>query len=146
MFFKKKFFNKSEEAHIIAAIEAAERACSGEIRLFVESRCQGDLPARVKAVFKELGMEKTRARNGVLLYIASEDRRFAIFGDEGIHEKAGQQFWDAEIALLKKYFSEGKKAEGVCQVIQQVGAALKAHFPYTDDDTNELPNAPVYGR
>lgn len=146
MFFRKKFFNKSEEAQVIAAIQKAERACSGEIRVFVEPRCKGPIAARTKAVFAELAMEKTAARNGVLLYIAYEDRKFAIFGDEGIHQKAGQQFWNAEIDVLKKYFSEGKTTEGVCVVIEQIGQALAFHFPYTNEDRNELPDAPVYGR
>ena len=144
-FIKKKFFTKTEEKHILSAIKEAELASSGEIRVFVESHCKGEIDRRTIEIFKKLKMDLTKERNGVLIYIAIKDRRFTIFGDEGIHQKMGFQFWNAEAAILKSYFSENKIVEGLSATIISVGQILKEHFPYSNDDKNELPDTIAYG-
>ena len=145
-FSKKKYFTPTEERTIIAAIKEAELASSGEVRLFVESHCTTDIEKRTVEIFKQLKMNTTRERNAVLIYLAIKDKRFAIFGDEGIHQKMGFQFWTNEAATMKTYFSESRIVQGLCAVIVDIGQALKVHFPYSSDDKNELPDAPVYGR
>jgi uncharacterized membrane protein len=144
-FLKKKFFTKTEEKHILSAIKEAELASSGEVRVFVESHCKTDIEKRTIEIFKQLKMHKTRERNAVLIYIALADRRFSIFGDEGIHQKMGFQFWHEEAALLKSYFSENKIIDGLNATIISIGQILKKHFPYTNDDKNELPDTIAYG-
>jgi uncharacterized membrane protein len=144
-FIKKKFFTKTEEKHILSAIKEAELASSGEVRVFVESHCKGDIEKRTIDIFKQLKMHKTRERNGVLIYVAIKDRRFTIFGDEGIHQKMGFQFWNAEAAILKSYFVENKIIEGLSATIISIGQILKEHFPYEADDKNELPDTIAYG-
>jgi uncharacterized membrane protein len=144
-FIKKKFFTKAEEKHILSAIKEAELASSGEVRVFVESHCKGDIEKRTIEVFKKLKMNMTRERNGVLIYVAMKDRRFAIYGDEGIHQKMGFQFWKLEAATLKDHFVENKIVEGLRTTIISIGQVLKTHFPYLDDDKNELPDNIVYG-
>ncbi|MBL7816749.1 MAG: TPM domain-containing protein [Saprospiraceae bacterium] len=143
---KKKFFNKIEEERIMAAIRTAEKASSGEIRVYVETSCPDSVEKRTIEIFKKLKMYLTRERNGVLIYIAMESRKFAILGDEGIHKKMGFSFWTNEAAALKTFLSEDKTVEGVCKVIIDIGEVLKEHFPHLDDDKNELPDAPVYGK
>jgi uncharacterized membrane protein len=145
-FTKRHFFSDEEEKRIMDAIREAELESSGEIRLFVESNCPKDIRARTLEMFKRLKMYRTRERNGVLIYIAMDDHRYAIFGDEGIHAKMGFEFWTSEVADLKKYFLENQIVTGICQVVLDIGQALKKHFPYPPDDKNELPNKPVYGR
>ena len=49
---------------------------------------------RAAWVFKKLGMHKTAERNGVLFYLAVDDRKFAIIGDAGINAKVPAGFWD----------------------------------------------------
>lgn len=142
---KKKPFDAQQEQRIIAAIQKAERECSGEIRLFVETFCKKELNVRTVEVFKELAMHKTRERNGVLIYIALDDRKFAIFGDEGIHQKLGFEFWQNEVAKMRTFFKGDDIVGGICAVVAEIGAALKTHFPHQKDDKNELPDAPVYG-
>ena len=143
---KKTFFNPDEEKQIIASIRHAEYASSGEVRVYVESHCKKATPERAIEVFKKLKMHRTRERNGVLLYIAMEDHKFAIFGDEGIHEKMGFSFWHTESATLKSFFAKDEIIGGLCQVIEDIGQTLKTHFPHAPDDKNELPDKPVYGR
>jgi uncharacterized membrane protein len=142
----KKFFTSDEEHQIMTAIRTAERASSGEIRLFVESECKETIEKRTVQVFKRLKMYRTRERNGVLLYVAMESHKFAIFGDEGIHKKMGFSFWTAEAATMKSYFERGEIIEGLCKTIVDIGEALKTHFPHPPDDRNELPDKPVYGK
>ncbi len=147
MFWKKKnkFFSKEDEKRIIAAIRLAETASSGEIRLYVESNCADSVEKRSVEIFKKLKMYMTHERNGVLIYMAMESRKFAIFGDEGIHKKMGFSFWTAEAATLKTFLSEDKIVDGVCQAAIDIGEALKVHFPHPQNEKNELPDTPVYG-
>ena len=142
---KKQFFTDAEELQIMAAIQLAELASSGEIRVFVESNCVGTIEKRTVEVFKKLKMYRTRERNGVLVYVAADSRHFSVFGDEGIHKKMGFQFWTAEAATFKATLAEGNMLGGICQVIGDIGEGLKTHFPHTSNDKNELSDKPVYG-
>ncbi len=93
---------------------------------------------RAVEVFCELGMEATKLRNGVLVYVALEDRQFAIIGDQGIHEKVGDDFWDAEKDRMTAYFQQSDIVGGIVYFIEQIGEKLKTYFPYQKDDINEL--------
>jgi uncharacterized membrane protein len=87
-----------------------------------------------------MGMHKTAERNGVLFYLAVNDRKFAIIGDAGINAKVPPGFWDDISELLKKNFKEGKFTEGLSEGILLAGEHLKKHFPHRPDDVNELPD------
>ena len=142
----KTFFTETEQQQIVEAIRQAELNTSGEIRLHVEARCKGDAYQRAKSVFEGLGIHKTALKNGVLFYLAYQDKKFAILGDKGIHEKVSQQFWDEEKELLLQYFKQQQHAEGLCLAINQAGEKLKQYFPYASDDTNELSNDISFGK
>ncbi|NCU02818.1 MAG: TPM domain-containing protein [Chitinophagaceae bacterium] len=148
-FFTKRqdWFTPSEHAAIIEAIRASEKRTSGEIRVFVESRCSYVDPVdRAVEVFFGLKMEKTEDRNGVLLYIAMKDHQLAVFGDKGIHEKVGTDFWNKEVSQMLSSFSRENYAEGIVKIITDIGDALVTHFPYENEDRNELPDDIVFGR
>ncbi len=136
----KHFFNEEEEKNIIDAITNAEKETSGEIRLHIESKCPKDVFERAKEVFEDLKMHNTRHRNGVLVYIATEDKKMAIFGDEGIHDHVGQSFWDDTMKIMTDHFKSGKFETGVIEVVTQIGHKLKSRFPHQKDDVNELKN------
>ncbi len=139
-------FSKEEEAHILEAIRWAERETTGEIRVFVEEFCQRDHPVeRASEVFHLFGMYNTKYRNAVLIYLAEKSHHFAIWGDVGIHEQVGFQFWDAEKQLLRDHFVAGEYAQGISKVIKQIGQQLQQHFPEMPGDENELPDAIIYG-
>lgn len=136
----KEFLAKLDDSRVIAAIAAAESGTSGEIRVFVSRRVLGrdDVRQRAEARFLRLGMRATAARNGVLLYFVPRDRRFAIVGDQGIHEHCGDGFW-AEVAEgLHGRLARGEFTEGVVEAIARAGAALAEHFPTTGENPNEL--------
>lgn len=140
------FFNKEDEARIIAAIQEAECNTSGEIRVHLEKKLEKDAVTEARHTFAKLEMHKTKARNGVLIFIAPEHHQFAIIGDQGIHEQVGDDFWQAERDLMQQHFREGAFAEGLCKAIEQVGDKLKAYFPYQSDDKNELSDEISYSK
>ena len=143
MFFKrhpKKFFSIEEKERIVEEIRKAEARTSGEIRVHLDC-CSREMPLeKAKKVFHRLGMPRTKARNGVLIYLATEDRRFAILGDEGIHRVVPENYWEDVKEKMQKQFREGRLCEGVCLGIREIGEKLKVHFPVQPDDRNELPD------
>lgn len=147
-FRRKEFFTEAEKQQIVAAIQAAEKQTSGEIRVYVESRCRFVDPLdRAAEIFWGLKMNDTAARNAVLVYVALKDRQLALFGDKGIHEKVGSAFWNEKVKLILSHFNKADYAEGIAQVVTQIGEALYLHFPYdNDNDKNELSDDIVFGK
>ncbi|MBE9585748.1 TPM domain-containing protein [Mucilaginibacter sp. JRF] len=133
-------FNDEEQQRIQKAIEAAERATSGEIRICIEKKCSDEVLDRAAKYFYQLNMDKTKLRNGVLIYLATVDRKFAIIGDAGINRVVPADFWDSTKESMLAEFKYGNLAEGIITGIGMAGQQLKKYFPVTDDDTNELPN------
>lgn len=133
------FFTKEQEAQIVEAIKAAEKNTSGEIRVHIEPSAKGK-PALERAieVFQELEMHQTEARNGVLIYLAFEDHSFSVFGDKGINEVVGENFWNSTRDLMQSSFKKAEFAKGLVDGITEAGNALKTYFPYQKDDQNEL--------
>jgi len=134
------FFSKEQQAQILASVREAEMETSGEIRVHIETYLTGDVLDRAAWVFKKLGMHKTADRNGVLFYLAVNDKKFAIIGDAGINAKVHAGFWNDISELLKKNFKDGKFTEGLSEGILLAGKHLMIHFPYRKDNVNELPD------
>lgn len=113
---------------------------SGEIRLHVEARCSGDPVKRAIEVFYQLGMDKTAAANGVLIYVAYADHKLAIIGDRAINEVVPAAFWDGVKEAMRAHFKDGEFFQGVLFAIKETGFHLKQYFPVQYNDKNELPN------
>src|SRR6187399_701495 len=148
-FFKKKdFFTTEEQQLIIDAIHNAERMTSGEVRVFVESKCSYmDAIDRAAELFFKLQMQETKDRNAVLVYVAMKDRQLAVFGDEGIHNKVGNEYWNNEVKKMIRNFNRDNYAIGISEVVKDIGTALTQHFPYNNTtDKNELPDDIVFGK
>ena len=145
---KKEFFSPDEKERVVEAIRQAEQRTSGEVRIFVESRCRFvDAIDRAREIFFQLGMDKTDERNGSLIYVAVKDRQAAVFGDEGIHQKVGQTYWEEEVNKMMVCFKQKALADGLVQCISDIGDALHLHFPYDrETDKNELPDEIVFGK
>jgi uncharacterized membrane protein len=143
-----EFFSHDEKEMVLQAIRNAEQQTSGEIRVYLESRCRFVDPMdRAAEIFFGLQMDQTRDRNGVLVYIATKDRQLAILGDKGIHEQVGQEFWQQEVQQMLDEFQSDHYATGIAKVVTEVGEALKTHFPYDGrTDKNELPDDIVFGK
>ncbi len=140
-----KFFNEEEKKLISESIREAEKNTSGEIRIHIESKCSKDVMDRAAYLFEKLKMHETKLRNAVLFYLAIDDRKFAILGDAGINQVTDEDFWDKiKDAMLIK-FSENKFSSGLSIGVIMAGEQLKAHFPYQQDDVNELPDEISFG-
>lgn len=136
----KRFLGPEAEKQVIQAIQQAERDTSGEIRVHLDTHSDKTPLARAKEVFAHLNMHRTQARNGVLFYVAVDDKTFAIFGDEGIDQAVPEDFWESIRDTLCLHFKAGRFVQGLVEGIAQTGKALKAYFPHQRDDVNELPD------
>lgn len=141
-----KYFSEQDKLTITNAIRAAETNTSGEIRVHIENRCAGEVLDRAAYIFGKLEMHKTVLRNGVLFYLAVEDRKFAILGDGGINEKVPEDFWESTKDVVISNLKDGKYAEALADGIIKAGEQLKKHFPYQSDDVNELSDEISFGK
>jgi uncharacterized membrane protein len=143
---KREFFTADQQSLMIKAIQDAEKNTSGEVRLFVEGKCNYvDAVDRAKEVFFSLKMEQTKDRNAVLFYLALDDRQLALFADEGIYQKLGEAYWNDKVKKIIRSFTKDDYTGGICAVIHDIGEALKTEFPYESGDKNELPDEIIFG-
>ena len=136
----KHFLSRLDHDRIVAAIAAAEKQTSGEIRVHVTRRKPADLEAAARARFTKLGMAKTAERNGVLFYICPNQRRFQILGDTAVHEKCGDDFWKEIAGAMEEKFRAGHFTDGILLGVGKVGDVLARDFPRRPEDKNELPD------
>jgi len=142
----KEIFSEEKRAEILKAIGEAEKNTSGEIRLYVENKCKGDVLDRAAFIFKELKMHETNERNGVLFYLAIKSQKYAILGDAGINSKVHKDFWHDIKLAMQNHFATEDFVGGLSHGIRMAGQALSKHFPYKGDDVNELPDDIVFGK
>ncbi len=140
-----KYFSEENKLQITNAIRVAELNTSGEIRVHIEKKCKGNVLDRAAYLFGKLEMHKTELRNGVLFYLAIEDRKFAILGDAGINQKVPDNFWEEIKEGMASDFKEGNFTKGLSEGIIKAGDQLKKHFPYQQDDVNELSDEISFG-
>ncbi len=143
---KKEIFDEKQNKEIVSAIQDAEKMTSGEVRVYIELKCQYvEALDRAHELFYHLKMEETKERNGVLVYVAMKDRQFAILGDKGIHEKVGNRFWQEQLNEMRNNFKEAHYITGITTAVRAIGSSLKKYFPYQSDDENELSDDVIYG-
>ena len=135
------FLSQAEEEQIIQAIRIAEQQTSGEIRVHLESTCEGDIYEHALEVFHFLKMDNTKLQNGVLIYVAIDRREFVILGDKGINEVVANNFWDTTRDHILQEFKKGEFALGLIKGVTEAGEALSRFFPWQFGDTNELDNS-----
>ncbi len=128
---------------IVAAIAAAEAKTSGEIRVFITRKEVNDALAAARAHFGELKMQNTAERNAALILFAPRVRKFAVFGDVGVHEKCGDDFWQGLSVTMRAQLRAGDFTGAVVRAVEGIGAVLAEHFPPRTgaaDRGDELPN------
>jgi len=138
-------FTQDEKEQIVAAISEAELNTSGEIRVHIEKKCKTDPIDKAIEIFEKLGMQNTKERNGVLIYVATANNKLAIVGDKGINNVVDENFWEEIKNDMITHFKNGDFPKGLSNGILKAGEQLKTHFPYASDDTNELSNEISFG-
>ncbi|MBB3054417.1 TPM domain-containing protein [Mucilaginibacter gotjawali] len=131
-------FNDEEQQRIRTAVEDAERHTSGQLRVCIEKTCSEQVLDRAAKYFHQLDMHKTKLRNGVLIYVATVDRKFAIIGDAGINKVVPDNFWDDTKDDMLKHFKVGDIVEGIVTGLAIAGEHLQKYFPHHTGDNNEL--------
>lgn len=140
-----RFLTADQQMTVVNAVRLAEKGTSGEIRIHIDGRCNGDPVKRAEDVFGKLGMHRTELRNGVLIYLACNSKVFAIVGDKGINDIVPEGFWTDITEMMGNEFRSGRFAEGLEKAAVMVGEKLKEYFPYQTDDVNEQPDDISFG-
>jgi len=135
------FLTEKDEAEIVETIRKAECNTSGEIRVHIERTCDIDVYERALEVFQLLKMDNTKAQNGVLIYVAIDNKSFVIFGDQGINNKVGADFWNSTRDKISSEFQSGNFKQGLVNGIAEAGQVLSKYFPWDHGDKNELENS-----
>jgi uncharacterized membrane protein len=144
---RRKLYKVVDVERVKQAIQAAERQTSGEIRVSVAPFFWGRVRRVAERAFVRLDMTATKDRNGILFFIVPARRRFVILGDEGIHARVGQDFWDSLAVLMSEHFRKGEFTDGLVRGIEEAGQKLAVHFPYdSGSDVNELPDDIDFGK
>ena len=127
----KQFIQALDHDRIKTAIAAAESVSSGQIRVSVSHRAVDDALVTARRQFARLEMGKTTARNGVLIFLAPESRKFAVVGDAGIHARCGgDEFWQRLVGeTMRPLLQEGRFTEAIVAAVGEVGKVLAEHFP-----------------
>ncbi len=142
----KEFLSKLDHDRISEAIRGAESKTSGEIRVYIQrGKFETDPVLLAQKKFQRLGMYKTRERNAVLIFVAPRAHKFAVVGDQAIHEKCGEQFWQHIVDGMQVHFQNEKFSHALTEAINEVGKVLATHFPRTSANTNELPDEIIEG-
>jgi uncharacterized membrane protein len=140
----RRFLSEADTAAVQTAIRDAEQCTSAEVKVVLARHCWGSLKHKARRLFRKLGLEKTEERNCVLLLLITANREFLVYGDEGIHQKVGQDLWDDVCRQMLDAFRQEKFADGICQGIRALGEKLARHFPHQKDDVDEISNEIVY--
>lgn len=140
------FLQRLQHKEITAAIKKAEGRTSGQIRVFIQrGDFDDDAYPLARKKFRQLGMEKTRDRNAVLVFVAPRAHKFALVGDVGVHERCGQEFWERLVREMQAHFKEEHYNRAIVLGISEVGKLLAEYFPRTGETINELPDEIVEG-
>jgi uncharacterized membrane protein len=132
------FLKQLRHSEIVAAIRDAEKQTSGEIRVFISRKPIEDPVPAAQAHFLEMGMQKTRERNGVLIFVAPRAHKFAVVGDVAVHAKCGDDFWAQLANEMSGHFRKSEFTTGIVHGVKKAGELLAKHFPRHPGDTNQL--------
>ena len=141
-----KFLRELEHDRIVKAIKDVEAKTSGQIRVYIQrGKFEEEALPRAQKKFLQLGMEKTLERNAVLIFVAPRAQKFAVIGDEGIHQKCGERFWQELVEKMRSHFQREDFTEALVEAIESTGQLLARYFPRTGASENELPDDIVEG-
>jgi uncharacterized membrane protein len=142
----REFLNQLDHNRIVGAIKEAETKTSGQIRVWLQrGELAGDPVIAAQEQFHKLGMQATKERNGVLILVLPRARKFAVIGDEGVHQKCGDKFWQQLAERMRAHFQNENFTDALVEAIEEAGNLLARHFPKTSAPRNELPDEIIEG-
>jgi uncharacterized membrane protein len=142
----KEFLSKLDHDRIVKAIQEAESKTSAEIRVYLQrGKLADDAVNAARKRFQKLGMHKTAERNAVLIFVAPRAHKFAVVGDQAIHEKCGETYWQRVVDLMREHFRNERFSDAIVDAIRDIGRVLAEHFPKRSASSNELPDEAIEG-
>jgi len=96
---------------------------------------------RAISIFKAAAERRTAGRTGILIYLSMAEHRAEIVADEAILKVTDEHTWGEAMEALITEVREGRPGDGIVAAVQRVGVVLAEHFPRSDTDTNEIPDA-----
>jgi uncharacterized membrane protein len=141
----KHFLQQIDHDRVVAAIAAAEAKTSGQVRVFIQRGHLSDPLGAAWRQFRKLGMDKTRERNAVLIFVAPRDQQLAVIGDDGVHSKCGEPFWQRLVGEMAAHFRKQAFTEALIEAIDDAGNLLAQYFPKKAGARNELPDEIIEG-
>jgi uncharacterized membrane protein len=142
----KEFLSQLNHDRIVGAIKQSEAKTSGQIRVYVQrGKLEGDPVIAAREKFQKLGMQATKERNGVLIFVLPRARKFAVIGDEGVHQKCGDEFWQQLVERMRAHFQKENFTDALVEAIEEAGKLLARHFPKTSAPRNEFPDEIIEG-
>lgn len=140
----REFLTPEESSAVEEAVAHAEQASCAEVKLIIARHCWMNIKKKAAMLFKKHGLDRTEQRNCVLVLLITTERQFLIYGDEGIHAKVGQEFWDDVRDTMTGAFQQDRFGDGLAEGITSIGARLAEHFPYHEGDQDEISNEVAY--
>lgn len=134
----KRFLTADESVDVARVVAMAEQLTSGELKVLIVRHCWGRLEDKAARLFHKHGLDRTAGRNAVMIMVVTTNRQLLIHGDEGIHEKVGEGFWDAIRDRLVDGFKAGRVGGALCDAVGELGRAMAEHFPVAEGDVNEI--------
>jgi uncharacterized membrane protein len=136
-----KFLRELDHDRIVKVIKEAEAKTSGQIRVYIQrGKFEEEPLPRAQKKFSQLCMEKTKERNAVLIFVAPRAQKFAVVGDEGIHQQCGEPFWQELVEKMRGHFQREEFTEALVESIESAGRLLARYFPRRSGSANELPD------
>lgn len=120
--------NRVDGERIRRAIDEAQRGTTGRIGVRIVDTKHADALEEARAQFVRARLHEHEHHNAVAFFVAPRSRRFAVVGDEAIHERAGDAFWRALVDEMQPYFARGEMTEGLVHGIGRVGEQFREHF------------------
>jgi uncharacterized membrane protein len=137
----KEFVSKLEHDRIVQAIRDAESKTSAQIRIYIQrGKLEGDPLEAATRRFHRLGMHNSKQHASVLIFVAPRAHKFAVVGDEAIHQKCGEPLWQRICDLMRNHFRNERFTDALVDAINDIGRVLAGHFPKKRGDLNELPD------
>lgn len=143
----KDIFTKSVLDKIAATIAHVETGTSAAIRVCIREERDHDeaglsIEDIAKREFIKLEMEKTTGRNGILLFILFEERKFYVYGDEGIHTRVHPETWTDVATTLGEHFKHAHYEDGIHDALRKISSHVHTSFAPTGS-ISELSNEVV---
>lgn len=133
------FFSKKEKEKILKAIHDAEKTSSLEIRVHVGMNRKGsNLEQDARDLFLKLGIQKTKRRTGILIYLCTTRKEFCVIADEGVQSKVDCALWSQLTCDAENQFKGNCFAAGIEQIVKRLVAVTQKDLPRDPNDKNEL--------